>query len=1172
MADNNSNSRTLTANFTADTSGFSPKINDLVQKLKSANQEFEQNKTKITALKTEMKNYQKELQSLEKEQKNGTTLTAEQKQRMQELRERIAACATQLGTYNSAQRQLTADMNSLNRQLSEARDEFNGTGQAASTFGEVLKANIASEAILGALNKIVDGLRQAAAYCYSTGSAFEAGMSKVAAVSGASADDLERLTEKAKDLGASTKFTATEVSEAMNYMAMAGWKTEQMLSGIDGVLGLAAASGTDLATTSDIVTDALTAFGLQAEDCAHFADVLAAASANANTNVALMGETFKYCAPIAGALGFKAEDVAVGIGLMANAGVKASNAGTATRKFMTELSEGLTITGEKIGEVTIQTSNADGTMRSYADILRELRSVFEQLSPAERSAAAEAIVGKNAMSGFLAMMNASEEDVNKLSDAIRNCKDAAKNMAETMEQNVQGAVTKMNSALEGVGISIYDKFKGGLLDAVNIFTETLGDLKTDIDGGELDTSIDKLANSFKNLATESAMFIQNTLPGFINGFANALNFFVKFRTEIAGVITSVVAFKTTMKVGTFITELVNSFKKLATATKAADVAQKGLNATVAAASPLVTAISAGVSLLGFALVEFIGHSDSAGKGAEKLRERCEELTRQTAEYKQECDNLSDIKKQYEEIANAVDPDVDKTEALKNIQDQLISQCPELAGKIDLVKDSYNDVVSALDNVIDKTSEAYRITAETAATALEKQERKVSTKIKISHTDSKNVGLVNDIKKAIDEMTEEELKALGFGDGGSMKFTLGENLEFSGTYEERLKQMTALREVILSINDEEYKDNNFTLALGEEIGKVEKLREELVAAQAEVDNLNNKDVKSDDDSSYGGAWRNQVYAEQYAKEQAQREATEKAAEEQRKKDLEAAKKKYDEEKQLADDMYSVGELSAAEYYAKLTALRDQYLETQTHDWYVATAKIKSYQDQNLKNQKSALSETEAAYKKTLAAIDAEIEKHNREKSDAEYAQKIADIEDRMQYGRLDEFEKYELEKERKRLEEQREEELFSRDAADAKTAAKDEYDAQKAYLDAAQSTKDNTAALTEYTTAIKDVTTQSATNAKETAADLEGVQNSLDNGCDSTRMYTNSIGNYTNVMSNVAAAMQSFVTTLSAARANGGVSNYDNSTKTQNVNVVMQGAAQSVNQIVNRVIKSLSEKL
>ena len=169
------------------------------------------------------------------------------------------------------------------------------------------------------------------------GSDFEAGMSQVQAISGASGEELEKLKEKAKEMGASTKFSATESAEALNYMAMAGWKTEDMLGGIEGIMNLAAASGEDLATTSDIVTDALTAFGMSASDSTHFADILAAASSNANTNVSMMGETFKYVAPLAGSLGYSAEDTATAIGLMANAGIKGSQAGTSLRSIMTRL-------------------------------------------------------------------------------------------------------------------------------------------------------------------------------------------------------------------------------------------------------------------------------------------------------------------------------------------------------------------------------------------------------------------------------------------------------------------------------------------------------------------------------------------------------------------------------------------------------------------------------------------------------------------------------------------------------------------------------------------------------------------------------------------------------------------------------------------------------------------
>ncbi|WP_439099912.1 phage tail tape measure protein [Blautia wexlerae] len=257
-------------------------------------------------------------------------------------------------------------------------------------------------------------------------------------------------------MGAKTKFSATEAADAMNYMAMAGWKTEDMLSGIEGVMYLAAASGEDLATTSDIVTDALTAFGLTAGDSGHFADVLAAASSNANTNVSMMGETFKYCAPVAGALGFSVEDTAEAIGLMGNAGIKASQAGTSMRSIMTNLTGDVKLSGAAIGDVTIAATNADGSMRSLSAILADCRVAFGGMTEAEKANNAETLVGKNAMSGFLALMNAAPEDIEKVSGAVNNCKDAAKNMADTMQDNLEGQLTILKSQLQELAISFGD--------------------------------------------------------------------------------------------------------------------------------------------------------------------------------------------------------------------------------------------------------------------------------------------------------------------------------------------------------------------------------------------------------------------------------------------------------------------------------------------------------------------------------------------------------------------------------------------------------------------------------------------------------------------------------------------------------------------------------------------
>ena len=232
------------------------------------------------------------------------------------------------------------------------------------------------------------------------------------------------------------------------------WKTEDMLNGIEGIMNLAAASGEDLASTSDIVTDALTAFGLEASDAGHFADVLAAASSNANTNVKMMGETFKYAAPIAGALGYSIEDTALAIGLMGNAGIKSTQAGTSLRNIMTKLSHDFTISGKNIGDVTIATTNADGSMRSLNDILADSRKAFAGLTESEKAAAAESLVGKNAMSGFLALMNASPKDIQKLQNALDNADGSAQAMAETMQNNFGGQLTILKSQLSEAGIAI----------------------------------------------------------------------------------------------------------------------------------------------------------------------------------------------------------------------------------------------------------------------------------------------------------------------------------------------------------------------------------------------------------------------------------------------------------------------------------------------------------------------------------------------------------------------------------------------------------------------------------------------------------------------------------------------------------------------------------------------
>ena len=355
--------------------------------------------------------------------------------------------------YDALQREIVETENELKRLETEAKNAGSAL-QKIGDAGEVLQ-NVGGK-ISGAGEKLLPitaGVTALGTAAVKTASDFDSAMSKVAAVSGATGDDLQALRDKAREMGSKTKFSASEAAEAMNYMAMAGWKTNDMLSGIDGIMNLAAASGEDLATTSDIVTDALTAFGLTASDSGHFADVLAAASSNANTNVSMLGESFKYCAPIAGALGFSCEDTAEALSLMANAGIKSTQSGTSMRSIMTALSGEVKFCSAAFGEMEIATSNSDGSMRSLSDILADCRVAFDQMSESEKASAAETLVGKNAMSGFLALMNAAPADIDKLSGAIANCDGTSLSMAETMQDNLAGQLTILKSQLEELAIS-----------------------------------------------------------------------------------------------------------------------------------------------------------------------------------------------------------------------------------------------------------------------------------------------------------------------------------------------------------------------------------------------------------------------------------------------------------------------------------------------------------------------------------------------------------------------------------------------------------------------------------------------------------------------------------------------------------------------------------------------
>lgn len=321
---------------------------------------------------------------------------------------------------------------------------------------------------------------------------FEAMMSQVKAISGATGQAFDDLTAKAQEMGATTKFTATESAEAFNYMAMAGWKPQQMIDGISGIMSLAAASGEDLGTTSDIVTDAITAFGLTAGDAGHFADVLAQASANANTDVSMLGESFKYVAPVAGAMKYSIEDTSLALGLMASANVKGSMSGTALKTSIANMVKPTNDMAEAMDKYGISITDGEGNLKSLKGVIDNVRGSLGGLSRDEQTAVASTIFGKEAMAGMLAIVNASEEDYNKLSNAIYNANDAAEGMADTMLDNLKGSFTLMQSAIEGTENAFGKRLSPYLRGIAGGITDMMPEI-TDGINAVMDVADDKIA-------------------------------------------------------------------------------------------------------------------------------------------------------------------------------------------------------------------------------------------------------------------------------------------------------------------------------------------------------------------------------------------------------------------------------------------------------------------------------------------------------------------------------------------------------------------------------------------------------------------------------------------------------------------------------------------------------
>ena len=439
---------------------------------------------------------------------------------------RVISTALQfIDGFTKPSKQVIDSMNKMAGNIKKTAKEIQNAGKAISSVGSTMTK---------AITVPIAGIATAAV---KTAADFEAAMSEVGAISGASGEDMAKLTAKAKEMGATTAFSASESAEAMKYMAMAGWKTADMTEGIAGIMNLAAASGEDLAATSDIVTDGLTAFGMAAKESGRFADVMAATSSNANTNVALMGETFKYCASTAGAMGYSVEDISVAIGIMGNAGIKGSMAGTTLKNTIANLAKPTDAQAAVMKKLGISLTDSSGNMKSFAEVMDNLRTSFSGLSETEKAAAATTLAGKESMAGLLTIVNASTEDFDKLTAAINGSSGSAEEMAAKMLDNLNGQLTLLKSAVEGIAITIGNKLMPYVKTAVS-WVQKAADYINNLNDAQLDNII-KWAGIVAAIGPALLIFGKMvTMVGNVQKtFAGAIKIFTKFK-GLAGLITS----------------------------------------------------------------------------------------------------------------------------------------------------------------------------------------------------------------------------------------------------------------------------------------------------------------------------------------------------------------------------------------------------------------------------------------------------------------------------------------------------------------------------------------------------------------------------------------------------------------------------------------------------------
>ena len=660
--------RSDTVKFNADTSGLKKGTDEVINKLNELNKKLVDNQYKQRDSNKVISDAQRELKKLREQIKDNDKATDDEKKKIQELNDTIEQEKLKLS-------QLRTEQMSIKNVISETSKEISGNNKEWTVLKATL-ANLASDT----LEKLGSKLLSTGKDIIQTGEQFSSSMSEVAAISGATAEELQRLEEAARLYGSTTKFSATEAADALKYMALAGWSAQQSIDGLPAILDLAAASGMELGRASDIVTDYITAFGLEVEDAAHFVDIMTYAQNNSNTTTEMLGEAYKNCAATAASMGFTVEEVTAALMTMANAGVKGGEAGTTLNTLMTRLATNAKNCADELGELGVEIYDSQGNMNSLSDILNKMIGAWADLTEKQKNNLSKVIAGTNQYSGFQTVMQGLSDKAvkagmsfNDYSKALEDCDGTAKDAAKTMSNNLTGDLKALDSALDELKLKIYDGAENPLRSLVQTIT------KQGVPALEaLINNLDKiipvvLAGAAAMVSYKAALAVESIIKGVQQGLA-ALT--VARTAETAAV-------------------------------QAETTATAELN-TVQAANPIGLLVAA-VGLLTVGIIEYAAFASNAAEetskwktATEEARESAEKLTEGIDNLKKSRDEqitsaegeaalLRTLQEEYNELTSITNRNAEQNERLEYIASRLAEKLNITTSNLKDQSGAYHDL-------------------------------------------------------------------------------------------------------------------------------------------------------------------------------------------------------------------------------------------------------------------------------------------------------------------------------------------------------------------------------------------------------------------------------------------------------------------------------------------------